>query len=89
MIDTSFSTAALPTASGADPHVRQGRSADDAVALARLQDENRDLRAEQRRLAAQNGALQREVADLQREITRSDRVASADSTSGTLLDVYA
>lgn len=91
MIDTSITAAATATASAGGLRERQLRTENGALAQqnSQLQGENRDLRAEQRRLAAENGDLQREVGDLQREITRADRVTSADSTSGTLLDVYA
>lgn len=91
MIDTSLSSPITPATRGPSLQERQLRTENSALVQqnAQLQGENRDLRTEQRRLAAENGDLQREVGDLQREITRGDRAASPDSTSGTLLDVYA
>ena len=91
MIDTTLSSTVTAVATGPSLRERQLHTENSALAQqnAQLQGENRDLRAEQRRLAAENGDLQREVGDLQREITRGDRAASPDSTSGTLLDVYA
>jgi uncharacterized protein YlxW (UPF0749 family) len=88
MIDTTISNTASTSASLRE---RQLRTENSTLAQqnAQLQGENRDLRAEQRRLASENSDLQRELGDLQRDITRSDRAANPDSTSGTLLDVYA
>lgn len=91
MIDTSLSSSITPASSGPSLQERQLRTENSALVQqnAQLQGENRDLRAEQRRLAAENGDLQREVGDLQRDLTRSAQATSPDSTSGTLLDVYA
>jgi cell division protein FtsB len=90
MIDSSLSTTATNTA-GSALRERQLRGENSALVQqnAQLQGENRDLRAEQRRLVSENAGLQQTVGDLQRELTRSERAADPDSTSGTLLDVYA
>ncbi|MEW6647463.1 MAG: hypothetical protein AB1450_09715 [Pseudomonadota bacterium] len=93
MIDTSFSTTATSTTgtTGSARREQQLRGENSALVQqnAQLQGENRDLRAEQRRLVSENAGLQQTVGDLQRELTRSERAADPDSTSGTLLDVYA
>lgn len=91
MIDTTISSTVSAVATGPSQRERQLHTENSALAQqnAQLQGENRDLRAEQRRLASENSDLQREVGKLQQEIARGDRAASPDSTSGTLLDVYA